>query len=145
MKILALDFGQARIGVAVGALGSSFAFGRGVIQRGKQAEDVHAVRAMMRQEGAELVVLGLPIAMQGGQSKQSQRVQAFARALNAAGIPTDFEDERFTSMLAQQHILASGIAKKQRQDKGRVDEGAARLILESYVARQSAHDGRDCV
>lgn len=136
MKILALDFGKARIGVALGELGSSFVFGRGIIKRSNQAEDVQAVKARLEQEGAELVVLGLPQQLQGGQSKQSQRVKAFARALNAAGIATDFEDERFTSIVAQQHMLASGISRKQRQDKGRVDEGAAVLILESYLAKK---------
>lgn len=137
MKILGLDFGQARIGVALGEIGSSFVFGRGIIKRGKQADDVQAVQAWLEREGAERVVLGLPQQLQGGQSKQSQRVKAFARALNAAGIATDFEDERFTSIVAQQHILASGISKKQRQDKGRVDEAAAVLILESYLAKKA--------
>lgn len=138
--LLALDVGEARIGVARGELGSSFAFGRGFITRQKLAVDVAAVRSLAEEEGAARVVVGLPSRLRGGDSPQTTKVRAFAAALQKAGLTVVFEDERFTSRIAAQGLVTSGLRKKKRQEKGRVDEGAAVLILESYLARQRADE-----
>ena len=134
--VIALDVGEVRVGVARGERGSSFVFGRGFFRRGTQQEDVETVRRLLEQERATLVVIGLPTRHDGGDSKQTQRVRAFARALQAADIETVFEDERFTTRLAAQDMLSSGVSKKKRREKGRLDEAAAVRILESYLARQ---------
>lgn len=134
--LLALDVGEARIGVARGELGSSFAFGRGFITRQKLTADVAAVRSLAEEEGAARIVVGLPSRLRGGDSPQTTKVRAFAAALQKAGLTVVFEDERLTTRLASQGLISSGIKKKQRQEKGRLDERAAVLILESYLARQ---------
>lgn len=134
--LLALDVGEARIGVARGELGSLFAFGRGYITRQKLSLDVAATKALAEEEGAALIVVGLPSNMRGGDSPQTQKVRAFAAELEKAGLAITFEDERLTTRLASQGLASSGLKKKQRQEKGRLDERAAVLILESYLARQ---------
>ena len=133
--VLALDVGEARIGVAVGRLGSSFAFGRGFIIRRELEVDVAAVQALADEEGAARVVVGLPSRLRGGDSAQTQKVRVFAAALEEAGLVVVFEDERLTTRLAAQGLAKSGLKKKQRQEKGRLDERAAVLILETYLAR----------
>ena len=133
--VLALDVGEARIGVAVGRLGSSFAFGRGFITRQKLTLDVAAVQSLTDEEGAARVVVGLPSTLRGGDSAQTQKVRAFAAALEKAGLEVQFEDERLTTRLAAQGLAKSGLKKKQRQEKGRLDERAAILILETYLAQ----------
>ena len=135
VKLLALDVGEARIGVAAGRVGSSFAFGRGYINRQGLHKDVAAVRELAEHEGAARVVVGLPSRLRGGDSPQTQKVRVFAAALEQAGLSVVFEDERLTTKLASQNLLSSGLKKKQRQEKGRLDEGAAVLILESYLAK----------
>lgn len=134
-KLLALDVGEARIGVAAGQVGSSFAFGRGFIRRQSLTKDVAAVRELAEQENATRVVVGLPSHLRGGDSPQTQKVRAFAEELEKAGLEVVFEDERLTTKLASQNLLGSGLKKKQRQEKGRLDERAAVLILESYLAK----------
>ncbi len=134
--VLALDVGEARIGVARGEVGSPFAFGRGFITRQKLSLDVAAVQALAEAEGAARVVVGLPSNMRGGDSPQTTKVRAFAAALEQVGLTVAFEDERLTTQLAAQGLAKSGLKKKQRQEKGRLDERAAVLILESYLARQ---------
>lgn len=134
--VLALDVGEARIGVARGELGASFAFGRGFVTRQKLATDVAAVRALAEAEGAVRVVVGLPSSMRGGDSPQTRRVRAFAAALERAGLTVVFEDERLTTRLAAQGLAQSGLGRRRRQEKGRLDERAAVLILESYLAKQ---------
>ena len=133
--VLALDVGEARIGVAVGRLGSSFAFGRGFITRQKLALDVATVQALAEEEGAVRVVVGLPSRLRGGDSAQTRKVRVFVAALEKAGLVVVFEDERLTTRLAAQGLAKSGVKKKKRQEKGLLDERAAVLILETYLAR----------
>jgi len=134
--VLALDVGQARIGVARAELDASFAFGRGYVTREKQKIDVAAIQTLMKAEGATLLVVGLPQRTDGKDSPQANRVRSFARALQNAGMRVEFEDERFSTRIATKGILKSGAGKKDRQDKGRVDEASAIVILESYLERK---------
>ncbi len=133
--VIALDVGEARVGVARGELGSTFAFGRGYIVRRGLANDVAAVRARLEAENATRVVVGLPRRSDGGDSAQTQAVRDFAAALQAAGLAVVFEDERFTTQLAGRKLVASGLRKKKRQEKGLLDEAAAVLILETYLRK----------
>ncbi len=134
---LALDVGEARIGVAVGEIGSSFAFGRGYIVRQKLSLDVAAVRSHAEAEGAARIVVGLPSRLRGGDSPQTEKVRRFAAELEKAGLAVVFEDERLTTKLASQGLVKSGMKKKKRQEKGLLDERAAVLILESYLAKHA--------
>lgn len=136
--VVALDVGEARIGVAKGEVGSSLAFGRGFLARIGLEEDVAAVVHKVREEGAATVVVGMPVRTDGQDSAQTKRVREFAEALEAAGLQVVTEDERFTTRIAGDRILASGLGRKRRQEKGRVDEASAVLILESYLQRRAA-------
>ncbi len=143
--VLALDVGEARIGVARGEVGSRLVFGRGALRRGRQAETVAEVASLVLHEGAARVVVGLPRRSDGGDSKQTQRVRAFARALAEAGLTVVFEDERYTTQLADRRRRDGAGNHSSRRDKGRLDEAAAMLILESYLARteSGAEPGSD--
>ena len=139
--MIALDVGEARIGVARGDLGSAFAFGRGWIVRRSLAEDIAAVESLLEQEGAKRVVVGLPRRSDGLDSAQTTRVRDFAAQLEAAGLEIVFEDERFTTRIATRGLVQSGLPKKKRQEKGRLDEAAAILILETYLRRTRSDTG----
>ena len=139
--ILALDVGDARIGLARGETGSSFAFGRGFITRTKLGEDIRALKNLMLEENADLLVLGLPKSKDGSDSPQTQKVRAFAKELEKADVMVVLEDERFTTRLASQRLQT--LPKHKRQEKGRLDEAAAVLILESYLAKTNAKS-EDC-
>jgi putative Holliday junction resolvase len=139
--VLGLDVGDARIGVARGEVGSRLAFGRGAIRRGRQADDVAEVVRRAREEGAARVVVGLPTRTDGRDSKQTQRVRAFARALEAAGLAVTFEDERFTTRIAERQLAGGPLPTGKRREKGRVDEASAVLILESWLEPRAAAPG----
>jgi putative holliday junction resolvase len=141
--ILAVDVGEARIGLARAEAGSTFAFGRGYLTSRGLERDLEAIKEKAEEEGAELVVVGLPRRLGGTDSPQTEKARAFAAALARMGLKVALEDERLTSRLAAQGIRESGARKKRRQEKGLVDERAAVLILESYLARQAYQaDGR---
>lgn len=133
--ILALDVGDARIGVARGDADLAMAFGRGAIRRTGTPADVDEVARLAREEGAARVVVGLPADSRGGDSRQAERIRVFARALEAAGLEVVLEDERYTTRLAERQVRGSGLPQGKRRDKGRVDEASAVLILESHLQR----------
>ncbi len=133
-RIISLDVGQARIGVAVADCGAEMAFGRGYITRTKLKEDLKSLGKIYKDENAELIVVGLPLKQDGQNSKQTQRVRAFARILENEGYKIVFEDERFSSKIAEQEMIASTLSKKKRREKGLIDEAAAIIILENYLA-----------
>ena len=135
--LLSLDVGDARIGLARGEVGSSFAFGRGYITRRKLNDDVAALQKVVEQEGASCLVVGLPRRSDGTDSKQTAKVRSFAKELEKRGFSVVLEDERFTTRIATDGITRSGLPRTKRQSKGRVDEASAVLILESYLAKLS--------
>lgn len=84
-------------------------------------------------------VVGWPVHLSGQSGSSVDMVKSFIGELNKQfpEIETDVLDERFTSTMAQQAILASGAKKKKRQDKGLVDAVAATILLQNYLDRQS--------
>jgi putative holliday junction resolvase len=133
VSAIALDVGDARIGFA--ATDGRFVFGRGYHVRGKLEGDVAAVKALLEQEKAAVVVVGLPLKRDGSESPQTQKVREFAAQLEASGFQVAFQDERFTTKLATQSLMLNA-SKKQRQEKGRTDEASAVAILETWLGRQ---------
>jgi putative holliday junction resolvase len=133
---LALDVGVARIGLAVSDPSGRFAFGRGFIVRQKLKLDVAAVQNQMAKEHAHTVVVGLPLKTDGTYSGQTQRVRAFAKDLERAGIEVVLQDERFSTKLAQSQLLVTS-NKRDRLEKGLLDAQSAVLILETYLQKQA--------
>jgi putative holliday junction resolvase len=140
--VLGLDVGVARIGVAVSDTSGRFAFPRGYIVRQKLALDIVAVKAQMDKEHAQTVVIGLPLKTDGTYSGQTQRVRAFAKDLERAGIDVQLQDERFSTKLAQSQLLVIS-NKRDRLEKGLLDAQSAVLILETYLARVAVEKPQD--
>lgn len=134
-KLVALDVGDVRIGLAAGEEGRSFAFGRGFLTRQTLALDLQALAQLAEAENAHTFVVGLPRNLDGSDSVQTQKVRAFAAELGNLGYNVHLEDERLTTRLAASNIVKSGLGRQKRREKGRLDERAAVLILESYLAR----------
>jgi len=133
VKVAALDVGEARIGRAVGELGRPFAFGRGYLVREGFERDLEALARWLEEEGAERVVVGLPLRTGGEEGPEAARVRELGEALKARGFEVVYEDERFTTRLAQQRLVQA--PKRVRREKGKLDELAAVLLLESYLER----------
>jgi putative holliday junction resolvase len=132
--VLALDAGEARTGLAVGRVGSGFAFGRGTVPGGDAGRTLEALRPVIEAEGVARLVVGLPLRTDGADSPQTTRVRRLAAHLGALGLPIDLVDERFTSQAATRALRGSGLPLGKRRQKGRVDEASAVLILETWLA-----------
>lgn len=133
MRVGALDVGEARIGLAVGEEGRPFAFGRGYLVRRTLEEDVAALLDFVRREGLGKLVVGLPLRTDLKESAQARRVLPLVEALRARGVEVELLDERFTTRLAQRRLASA--PKRVRRDKGKLDEMAAVILLEGYLAR----------
>ena len=133
MRIISIDYGKKRTGIAVTDPAQIIANGLTTVETPKL---LAFLRDYVQHEQVERFVIGLPTQPNGQPSENQQRVLAFAEKLGKMlpDIPIEFYDERFTSVLAHQTILDSGIGKKRRQtDKGLVDEISACIILQSYM------------
>ncbi|MGH3117055.1 MAG: Holliday junction resolvase RuvX [Gaiellales bacterium] len=128
MKVLALDFGSARTGVAVSDPTGSVARPVGVVERAATANGIARILELVRGEDVELIVVGLPVTLRGERGAQAEETERFVEALRAAtNLPVESFDERFTTKLA-----AAGAAKAPE------DAVAAAHLLTSYLTWKNA-------
>ena len=131
-RILSIDYGKRRTGLAVTDPLQIIAGGLCTVDTPQLM--VYLTQYMQREE-VERIVIGLPTQPNGQPSENQARVREFTGRLKKAFPELDvvFWDERFTSVLAHQTMLESGISRKRRQDKALVDEISATIILQSYM------------
>jgi putative Holliday junction resolvase len=102
LKVVALDFGRARTGVAVSDPTGTLARPLGVVEQAATEAGLARVAELVREEGAEQVVVGLPLTLRGEHGQQARETEAFVEALRAAvDVPVETFDERFTTTLAE--------------------------------------------
>ena len=102
MRVLALDYGAARTGVAVSDATGTLARPVGIVERAASDAGLDRVVALVAEYEAELVVVGLPLTLRGERGAQARETEAFVEALRARlHVPVETEDERFTTVLAQ--------------------------------------------
>lgn len=101
MKVLALDYGRARTGVAVSDPTGSIARPLGVVERAATKDGIARVLALARKEEVSLIVVGLPLTLRGERGEQVEETERFLEVLRAAtDLPVETFDERFTTKLA---------------------------------------------
>jgi len=132
MRVLGLDVGSRRIGVAISdPLGVS-AQRLTTVVRQDLVRDVQAVATLAVQHQVETVVVGLPLTMKGTQGTQATQVMGFIDALKpAVSCPVRTIDERLTTAQGEQALLALDTSRRKR--KHLIDQVAAQLILQSYL------------
>ena len=124
MKVMALDYGSARTGVAVTDATGTLARPVGVVERAGTEAGLRRLAELVAEEEPERIVVGLPLTLRGEQGAQADETQGFVAALRqAVGIPIELFDERFTTTLAN-----SGPSSRAPEDAR-----AAAHLLESYL------------
>ena len=131
MRLVGLDHGAKRIGVAVGDTETGMAFARPAIKRRNLDHDLALIGELCTAEGATAVVIGLPLLLDGSEGEQARVARAFGDRLAAIGLQVAYEDERLTSWQAQRQASEQG--RHPRRDSGDIDSAAARLILQQYL------------
>jgi putative Holliday junction resolvase len=131
-RILAIDYGQKRVGIAVTDPLQISANGLDTVL---SHELFNYLRAYIQKEQVDTFVVGLPKQLNGEDSDSMKLITPFVTGLQRAfpDIPVVMYDERFTSALAHQTLLSAGAKKKDRQNKALVDKIAATILLQSYL------------
>ena len=132
MRILSVDFGRKRTGLAVTDPLQIIAGGLATVST---FELFDYLKKYIEREQVERIVIGEPRQPNGEPSENLQRVQQFVNRWRKAvpEVPIELYDERFTSVLAHQAMLQGGLRKKARQDKALVDEISATILLQDYM------------
>ena len=132
MKVVALDYGSARTGVAVSDPTGTIARPLAVVEHAASEAGLARIAELVRAQGAERVVVGLPLTLTGQRGAQAQETEAFVEALRQAlEVPVESYDERFTTRLA----ASTG------SDEAPEDARAAAHLLSSYLEWSSAAGG----
>jgi putative pre-16S rRNA nuclease len=128
VKVIALDYGAVRTGIAVSDATGTIARPLGVVERAATLAGLTRLREIVHEQAAERVVVGLPLTLRGEHGKQARETDEFVRALREAlDIPVETYDERFTTAIA---VREAGGASE--------DARAAAHLLESYLTWASA-------
>jgi putative pre-16S rRNA nuclease len=131
-RILALDLGKKRIGLAVSDPLGITAQGLPNLERTRKRDDLAALEELIRKRGVGMILLGNPINMGGAEGRQSGWVREFAGLLEArTGLPVKLWDERLTSVEAGRVLRESGISIQKRA--AAVDRLSAVILLQSYL------------
>jgi putative Holliday junction resolvase len=135
-RILALDVGEARIGLAVSDETGVLATPTKAIKRTDPNSDARAVIAAAERVGASRIVVGMPVSLNGTHGSQARKVQGFRRVLiEATDLPVKSWDERFSTVEAERRLRESGIEPS--RDRARLDSAAAAIILQSFLDQMS--------
>ncbi|HEY9784248.1 MAG TPA: Holliday junction resolvase RuvX [Candidatus Obscuribacterales bacterium] len=134
-RIIGLDIGDKRIGVAISDPLGITAAGIEAIERTNMQRDLEAVRQICERHGAVEIVVGLPQNMDGSIGPQAEKVRAFGRKLaRATGLPIVYEDERLSTISAIRTLTVQGV--KTGKNKALVDMQSAAIILQKFLDRR---------
>ena len=138
-RIAGLDYGTARICIAVTDPGRTIASPVESYTRRSAEQDARRFQRLAAEEGIVLWVVGLPVHLDGRESQKSREARGFGQWLGeVTGVPVDFFDERFTTAEAQEMLLGAELTSKLRKE--RVDMLAAQIMLTAYLESQSKGD-----
>jgi len=154
-SVLAVDYGRARIGLALADSETRMAQPLSTMERVNRNEDMRRLRELVREQGVKQIVVGLPLRLDGSRGEMAEEVERFAqRVRKQIGVPVEMVDERLTSWEAERLMeeiqgrfirdekLIGGKKSKNIQAKMTVDAVAAAVILKEYLDRQGQRAGK---
>lgn len=138
-RIIALDIGDVRIGVAVSDPTGTIASPLEVIRRVGWGPDTQKVLSLCRQYNTSHVLSGLPLNMDGTEGFQAQKVRGFCEQLEKAGLSVIYQDERLSTVSAEDALIEGGVSRAGR--KQIVDKVAAAFILQQWLDERNQKKG----
>ncbi len=140
IRILGLDPGERRVGVALSDPTGTIASPHSVIDR-RSVKLTDAVRALCEEHGVARIVVGLPTGLSGAEGPSAKAARTVGDMVaEATGLPVEYQDERFTSVTAEAALLEGGVRRAKRRDVR--DKVAAAVILQAYLDRKDLSGDR---
>ena len=138
MRVLGLDIGEKRIGVAVADTTTGLAMPLRVMNAQEVIDNAQSWRMLVQDNEPDLLVCGLPKTMRGATGQQAARIRELAeRIAQSCCVPLEFADERLSSAEAKRVLRAQGLSE--REMRGKIDSVAASLFLETWLAANSEY------
>lgn len=132
MRLIGIDFGDARIGIATSDIGETLATAQGMVKVKGIKDAAEKVAVRIKELQGEKIVLGMPKNMDGSLSFRAERTQRFADMISEkTGLDVEFVDERLTTVQAYQYLNITDF--KSRKRKGVIDTLSAQIILQTYL------------
>lgn len=141
MRVLGVDLGSRRIGLAISDDEARFAFPLDALASAGSGRDVKSLCALIAERGVEQVVIGLPLHLDGRAGPEAEAARRFADALaEASGVPVDLLDERWTTAEAERSLRAGGTSRQRRKARksGARDSMAASILLRTWLDRRAS-------
>jgi len=139
-RILGLDPGERRVGVALSDPTGTIASPHSVIDR-RSVKLTEAVRSLCEEHDVERIVVGLPTGLSGAEGPSAKAARAVGTSVTeVTGIPVEYQDERFTTVTAEAALLEGGVRREKRRDVR--DKVAAAVILQTYLDRKDLSGDR---
>ena len=135
-RVMGLDVGEKRIGIALSDETGAIAFPHQTLQRREgYRKDMNALRVLAEAERVEEIVVGLPLMMDDSRGIQAEKAEAFAEQLGRyVRVPIHLEDERLSTWEADQAMIGAGVRRDKRKQS--IDAVAASVILQSFLDRR---------
>jgi len=137
-RILGVDYGSKRVGVSISDPLRVIASGVATLANDETL--LLRLGELVRKQEVVKIVVGMPYSADGGKGAKAREVDAFIDRLQmVVDVPIDTWDESYSSVRAHEVFIETGMRKKKRQEKARVDEMAARLMLQEYLQNHGGH------
>ncbi|MCL6598243.1 MAG: Holliday junction resolvase RuvX [Alicyclobacillus macrosporangiidus] len=138
MRTLGVDYGSARIGLAISDPTGLLAQSLTVLARESDDQAARAIREMAREHGVEEIVVGYPRHMNGSAGGRAAQCEAFAERLREeTGLPVVLYDERLTTVAAERMLIAADVSRRRRKQV--IDSVAATVLLQGYLDWKRSH------
>ncbi|HRE40121.1 MAG TPA: Holliday junction resolvase RuvX [Ignavibacteria bacterium] len=140
-KIIGIDYGTVRIGIAISDDNKSISFSRPHLPNNN--EFFKKLSEIISSEQVDKIIIGYPLNLKSEKTNQTLKTEEFKNSLETfiqnSGLKThiEFYDERFSSSIAEQQIIETGMNKKKRKNKGLVDSYSAQIILQGYLDKKN--------
>jgi len=136
LRVLGLDLGDRRIGVAISDPSCKLALARETLFVSSERDAVKRIGELVRENGIDRIVIGLPLNMDGSFGPRADKTQAFGEVIeDKLAVAVEFWDERLTTNIAKRTLHDAG--RKATKRDGRLDQMSAVLILQGYLDRQA--------
>lgn len=135
MRILAIDYGDARIGLALSDESETLASPLSTYASQSMRKDIDYIAALAKEKNAGRIVLGLPVNMDGSEGERAQKTRSFGTVLaRVSGLEVVYKDERLTTVSAEKALIECNMRREKRKQV--IDTVSAQIILQSYLDAQ---------
>ena len=134
-RALGIDFGEKRVGLALSDKLNMIASPYKTVKYRSENELINKIKNIVFEKEVKIFVIGLPLNMRGKDSAQTKKVRKFKKLLSTLNIPIEYEDERFSSIIAKNSLVLQNV--KTGHNKSEIDRTAAAIILQQYLDKNS--------